>query len=83
MLGGRGVGAAGVWLLVMIALSTVLVSVVICFTVGVPMGILSAYRKLADTILKPILDTMQTKPVFVYLSSDDMFFLGGQDCADI
>ncbi len=83
LLGLLFIGATDLWLFAMITLSTVLVSVVICFTVGVPMGILSAYSKLTDTILKPILDTMQTMPVFVYLVPVVMFFQGGQVSAVI
>ena len=67
----------------MITLSTVLVSVLICFIFGVPLGILAAYSKTTDTVLKPILDTMQTMPVFVYLVPVVMFFQGGQVSAVI
>jgi glycine betaine/proline transport system permease protein len=46
-------------------------------------GATSAYSKTTDTILKPILDTMQTMPVFVYLVPVVMFFQGGQVSAVI
>jgi glycine betaine/proline transport system permease protein len=74
LLGLLFIGATDLWLFGMITLSTVLVSVLICFIFGVPLGILSAYSKTTDTILKPILDTMQTMPVFVYLVPVVMFF---------
>ncbi len=72
------IGATDLWAFSMITLSTVTVSVLICFIVGVPLGILAAYSKTADEILKPILDTMQTMPVFVYLVPVIMLFGGGQ-----
>ena len=77
------IGATDLWLFAMITLSTVLVSVLICVLVGVPLGIVSAYSKTTDTIVKPILDTMQTMPVFVYLVPVVMFFQGGQVSAVI
>ena len=72
------IGATDLWAFSMITLSTVTVSVLICFIIGVPLGILAAYSKTADGILKPILDTMQTMPVFVYLVPVIMLFGGGQ-----
>ncbi len=83
LLGLLFIGATDLWLFGMITLSTVLVSVLICCIFGVPLGILAAYSKTTDTILKPILDTMQTMPVFVYLVPVVMFFQGGQVSAVI
>ncbi|MDE0921316.1 MAG: ABC transporter permease subunit, partial [Arenicellales bacterium] len=62
----------------MTTLTTVTVSVLICFIVGVPLGILAAYNRTVDALLKPVLDTMQTMPVFVYLVPVIMLFGGGQ-----
>ena len=89
LIGGRGlaiataigflfIGATDLWILGMITLSTVTVSVLICFIVGVPLGILAAYNRTVDALLKPVLDTMQTMPVFVYLVPVIMLFGGGQ-----
>lgn len=72
------IGATDLWAFSMITLSTVTVSVLICFVVGVPLGIMAAYSRTIDGILKPILDTMQTMPVFVYLVPVIMLFGGGQ-----
>ncbi len=77
------IGATDLWLFGMTTLSTVLVSVMICFVIGVPLGVLSAYNRTADVIIKPVLDTMQTLPVFVYLVPVVMFFQGGQVSAVI
>jgi len=83
LLGFLFIGATDLWIFAMITLSTVLVSVLICILFGVPLGIVSAYSKTTDTIIKPILDTMQTMPVFVYLVPVVMFFQGGQVSAVI
>ena len=77
------IGATDLWLFGMITLSTVLVSVMICFVIGVPLGIVAAYSRTADVLIKPVLDTMQTLPVFVYLVPVVMFFQGGQVSAVI
>ena len=77
------IGATDLWLFGMITLSTVIVSVAICFVFGVPLGVLAAYNRTADVLLKPVLDTMQTLPVFVYLVPVVMFFQGGQVSAVI
>ena len=77
------IGATDYWVFGMITLSTVIVSVLICFIFGVPLGILSAYSKTVDTLFKPVLDTMQTMPAFVYLVPVIMMFQGGQVAAVI
>ena len=77
------IGAADLWGFGMITLSTVVTSVLICFLFGVPLGIMSAYSKTVDTLFRPVLDTMQTLPVFVYLVPVIFFFQGGQVSAVI
>jgi len=72
------IGATDLWSFGMITLTTVIVSVMICFLIGVPLGILAAYNKTADTLIRPVLDTMQTMPVFVYLVPVIMLFGAGQ-----
>ena len=77
------IGATDLWSSGMITLATVIVSVLICFVIGVPLGVVSACSKTVDTLLKPVLDTMQTMPVFVYLVPVIMLFQGGQVSAVI
>ncbi len=55
------------WTQAMQTLSVVVVAAVIATIVGVPVGIWAARRQLVGTIARPILDFMQTLPVFVYL----------------
>ena len=70
------IGACDLWAEAMLTLSSVLVSVFICFIFGMPLGILSAQSKRFDAVLRPILDAMQTMPSFVYLIPVLMFFGG-------
>jgi glycine betaine/proline transport system permease protein len=70
------IGACDLWTEAMLTLSSVLVSVFICFVFGLPLGILAAQNKRFDMFLRPILDTMQTLPAFVYLIPVLMFFGG-------
>ena len=49
-------------------------SVVISLAAGLPIGILISGSDRANRILRPILDTMQTMPVFVYLIPAVLFF---------
>ena len=48
-------------------LSLVIASSIVCMGVGVPIGIAAAHRPWAYTLLRPVLDLMQTIPTFVYL----------------
>ncbi|MFC6322686.1 ABC transporter permease [Companilactobacillus baiquanensis] len=48
-------------------LTLVLTSSLIALVIGIPLGILMAKSHVAEVILKPILDFMQTMPAFVYL----------------
>lgn len=55
----------------------VLVSTFIALLLGIPLGILTSRSKIADTIIRPILDLMQTMPAFVYLIPAIFFFSVG------
>lgn len=61
------VGAVGLWDLMLLTLSVVLASVVIALILGIPIGVLISGSDRANAIVRPILDLMQTMPVFVYL----------------
>ena len=50
------------------------VAVVISVAIGLPLGILAARNNVADGILRPILDGMQTMPSFVYLLPGILLF---------
>jgi glycine betaine/proline transport system permease protein len=70
------IGASGLWNSAMLTLSSVLVSILVCIMVGIPIGILCANSRRFNAILRPILDSMQTLPSFVYLIPVLMFFGG-------
>ena len=69
-------GASGLWGLTMYTITGTTVSVLFCLLIGIPFGVWAAYSRLAGMILRPILDTMQTIPAFVYLVPA-LFFFGG------
>ena len=71
------IGANGIWPQAMITLSSVLVSVVLCFALGVPLGIIASYNERFRNIQNVVLDAMQTLPYFCYLIPVLMFFGGG------
>ena len=71
------IGACNIWTEAMITLSSVLISVLLCFLIGVPIGIIASYSKRFQNVNEVILDAMQTLPYFCYLVPVLMFFGGG------
>ncbi|MDQ8708108.1 ABC transporter permease subunit [Streptomyces sp. LHD-70] len=57
----------GLWQAAMNTLAVVLVAAVLAIAVGIPAGIWTARSPFASTTVRPVLDFMQTLPVFVYL----------------
>lgn len=74
LLGMTFIGAVGAWQEAMTTLSLVVTSVFFCMLVGIPTGIGMASSDRAARIIRPILDTMQTTPAFVYLVPVVMLF---------
>lgn len=62
------------WFDTMQSLATVLVATAVALAVGIPVGIWSAFSPVARAIVTPLLDFMQTIPVFVYLLPTVLFF---------
>lgn len=60
-------GLLGLWDESMNTLSQVIVAVIITIIIAIPLGILASRSDTFEAILKPILDTLQTIPFFVYL----------------
>ena len=71
------IGDCGILTQSMITLSSVLVSVLLCFIIGVPLGIIASYSERFKNIQDVVLDAMQTLPYFCYLIPVLMFFGGG------
>ena len=55
------------WTPMIDTLALVLVATLTAGVISVPIGILASRRRRVSTVLRPILDLMQTLPVFVYL----------------
>lgn len=84
-LAGRGVAiftlvglllivSMNIWDETLRTLALVLTSTFIALLIGIPLGILASRNDLAESILRPILDFMQTMPIFVYLLPAVMLF---------
>ncbi len=56
-----------IWALSMTTIAIVVSAVVLCVIIGLPLGILAGKSDVFQMILRPVLDTMQTIPAFVYL----------------
>lgn len=68
------VGVLGLWNLAMQTLALMIVSTGLCVMIGIPIGIALSRSARARLIVTPILDAMQTLPVFVYLIPAVMLF---------
>lgn len=68
------VGLMGLWDMMNETLSIVLAAVVLSLVAGFPLGLVLAESERAERLARPVLDTMQTMPVFVYLIPAVMFF---------
>ena len=67
----------GYWREAVQTTTLVLVSTFIALILGIPFGILAGRNKVADAIIRPMLDFMQTMPAFVYLIPAIFFFSVG------
>ena len=68
------IGFMGLWENTIDTLALMVVSVLISVAIGLPLGVFAARSELADNIMRPILDAMQTMPSFVYLLPGVLFF---------
>lgn len=62
------------WEAAMFTLALVLVATIVASAVAIPIGILAAENRAVSTLVRPVLDFMQTLPVFVYLLPAVFFF---------
>ena len=62
------------WQEAMTTLAMIFTAVIFCMLIGIPLGIAASRSTLFETILRPILDIMQTIPSFVYLIPVVMLF---------
>lgn len=64
----------GMWREAMSTLSLVLVASFVAVVIGVPLGILAARNERFSSMIRPVLDLMQTMPSLVYLIPAIVFF---------
>ena len=67
-------GFMGLWENTIDTIALMVVSVATAVAAGLPLGVIGARSQLADNIMRPILDAMQTMPSFVYLLPGILFF---------
>ncbi len=67
-------GLVGLWDESMQTLALMGVSVLITLAIALPLGVWSARSDRVERLLRPLLDTMQTMPAFVYLIPVLLFF---------
>jgi glycine betaine/proline transport system permease protein len=60
-------GLLGLWEESLQTLALVLLSVGVALAIGLPLGILAARHPRLESVLRPVLDAMQTIPAFAYL----------------
>lgn len=68
------IGTFGLWEEMMMTLAIVVTAVLISLAIGVPAGIWMAFSRGISTLMRPLLDAMQTMPSFVYLIPAIFFF---------
>jgi glycine betaine/proline transport system permease protein len=57
----------GFWFVTMNTLALILVATAVSVAIAIPVGIAAARNRLVSQLVRPVLDFMQTLPVFVYL----------------
>ncbi|MFZ3579686.1 ABC transporter permease [Virgibacillus sp. DJP39] len=68
------IGTFGLWEDMMTTIAIVMAAVSISLLIGIPLGVWMAFNKGISTIMRPLLDAMQTMPSFVYLIPAIFFF---------
>jgi len=69
-----GLAVVNLWEPTMVTVAIMIVSVLIAILMGLPTGVLAARSDRFETCIRPVLDTMQTMPSFVYLVPGIMLF---------
>jgi glycine betaine/proline transport system permease protein len=68
------IGLIGAWQASMTTISIVICALCLCTIIGLPMGILVSKSERLNSVVRPLLDFMQTTPCFVHLVLVVMFF---------
>lgn len=72
------IGCLGLWEKTVQTMNIMVVSIIISLVIGVPIGILMARSRWLSRTLLPVLDVMQTFPMFVYMLPAVMLFSIGK-----
>jgi glycine betaine/proline transport system permease protein len=76
-----GIGAIGQWDAAMRTLALMSTAVALALLIGVPLGILAGRNRTVAAAVRPVLDAMQTTPVYVYLLPLVLLFRIGDPAA--
>lgn len=68
------IASMGLWDAAVRTLALVITAAIVALAIGIPTGILAGKFRTVNTILRPVLDFMQTLPAFVYLLPAVIFF---------
>ena len=68
------IGVVGLWNDTMTTIAIIVTSVFVSVLIGIPLGILAAKNDRFQSLIRPVLDGMQTMPSFVYLIPAVFFF---------
>lgn len=68
------IGLCGLWPSSMETMALMVTAVIISVAIAIPLGIMAARSDRVDAFIRPILDGMQTMPIFVYLVPAIFFF---------
>ena len=68
------IGFMDLWPNTIDTVALMVVAVAIAVFIGLPLGVLASRSRIADNLMRPILDAMQTMPSFVYLLPGILFF---------
>lgn len=74
MLGLLLLWAMGYWKMTMQTMALVISASIISLVIGIPLGIWASRSDRVESVVRPILDFMQTMPAFVYLIPAILFF---------
>ena len=67
-------GVFDLWEVTIETLALMTIAVVLCALIGVPLGVLAAFNRRTEQMLRPLLDAMQTVPAPVYFVPMALFF---------
>lgn len=73
-----GLGILGVWEAAMATIALMIVSTVLAIVIGIPLGVAISRSNTMQSITLPVLDIMQTMPIFIYLIPFVMLFGPGK-----